>query len=113
MAENQADELLVQLHEVNIPLLFDAALEAGDRKDALKLTKQKLKRVKKSLKQEMDTTKARWDGRNAYQAQQERLHLAPLLALDTFIDRIEIALSELEIKGLPSNLPPYRERSSL
>jgi hypothetical protein len=105
MAETTAQELLAQLHDMAIPVLFDETIHPKDRKDDLGLIKQSLRAFNKSLKHEIDLIKSQWDAADSYEAEQQRLHLAPYLALDSFLVRIERVLSELEHKGIPLKSP--------
>ncbi len=47
----------------------------------------------------MNVIKSKWDGRNAYEARQEQLHLAPYIVLENLVSQLEVALNELEIRG--------------
>jgi hypothetical protein len=105
MTSHSAEDLLSQLHELDIPSLFSADLSFTERSQNVALTKQKLKVVKKQLKNELESIKARWDGRNRYEAQEKRLYLAPYLLIDELIDRLEIEISELEIRGPEGKIP--------
>ena len=99
METDTAERLLAQLHEIDFPSLYNLSLPVKDRDSLVKLAKQKLKLVKRQLREEMDVIKKRWDGRNSYEAAQERLHLAPYKVLDDLIAKLEVAITELEIKG--------------
>lgn len=99
MTSYSPDDLLTHLHQLNIPQLFTDNEPIEERKKSIKISKQKLKLLKKQIKQEMDVIKSQWDGRNAYEARQERLHLAPYLVVDTLVSQVEVAVNELDIRG--------------
>lgn len=100
-------QLLDHLHQLDIPSLFDPNLSSEERMKEIKVAKQKIRLLKKQVKQEIEVIKSTWDGRNTYQAQQERLHLAPFLQVEQLVAQIEIAINELGIRGAVDWRPAF------
>lgn len=107
MENELPQQLLNQIHELNIPALFHEQMESREREKAVKLMRQKLRLIRKSVNQEITTIKARWDGRKPGEAEQERLHLIPFQLLIDLIERLDIALGELDVRGVLAETPAF------
>ncbi|MBZ0283488.1 MAG: hypothetical protein K8L97_22320 [Anaerolineae bacterium] len=101
MDTNKPQMLLNELHSIGISNVYSTSLSPTDRKTQIKLAKQKLKLVKKNLGQETRAIKSMYDGRNQLQARIQQRELAPFIVLENLIDRLEVALSELETTDSP------------
>jgi hypothetical protein len=99
MSTDTVDRLLTEVHEIDFPALYSPTLATKEREASVKLAKQKLKLIKRQLRDEMDVIKKQWDGRNSNEAHQEKLNLAPYKVLDDLVAKLEVALAEVEIKG--------------
>ncbi len=91
--------MLDHLTSLDIPAIFAANLAPEEREKSIKITKQKLRLLKKEIKEEIEVINSKWDGRNSFQALQKRLHLAPYKLIENLVLQVEIALNEHEIKG--------------
>lgn len=107
METNLPQQFLDQIHELDIPSLFHEQMEPDAREKAVKLMKQKLRLIRKSVNQEITAIKARWDGRKTGEAEQERLHLIPFQLLIDLIERLDIALGELDVRGVLAEAPSF------
>lgn len=99
MVDRIPNQILDELHQLNISYLANPTLTAKDRVNEIKLAKQKLRLIRKRWKQETEVINKRWDGRNRFEASQEQRELAPYEPLEEVMDKIELFLSELEIRG--------------
>lgn len=90
-----AQQLLDQLHEINLPELFTTPLSDKDRIAKLKLAKQQLKRIKQLLRQEQKSIKSKW-GRKAYELEQKKIELVSYELVEMTIADIEVSLVELD-----------------
>lgn len=99
MADSIPNQILDELHRLDIFHLVDPSLTSKNRMDEIKLAKQKLRLIRKRWKQETDVINKRWDGRNRLQALLEQKELAPYEPLEEVMDKIELFLGELEVRG--------------
>lgn len=102
-----AQILLDQLHELNLQELYSTKFQTKKaRVEHTRLTKQKLRLIKKRMKDEIKEIKAKYDGRVSYEAALERRYLAEYTPLDNLIPRLELFLKEFELKGTDGPVPP-------
>lgn len=99
MSAEFLQEYLDRLRQVYTAELFDPALSQKERTDRIKLARQQLKAVRRSVRDRTDAIKRQWDGRKSDEKIQEDLHLAQYAPLLQLLDQLELSISELEIKG--------------
>lgn len=99
-----AQDLLDQLHAIDLPRLTVSTLSAKEREAAIQLAAEKLTLVRKRLQQQIRDVEARWDGRDRQQAIAQQLELAPYRLLADVIDQLDIGLSELRLGQQPTHL---------
>lgn len=109
MSDNRAQEFLDRLHDIGLAGAFEPTANPKEQKDIIKLVKQKLRLVQQDINREIKEIKARWDGRNSYEALRERDELAPFEVLNLLVSQIAVNLTELENsvqhdKPLPNRL---------
>jgi len=92
-----AQELLDDIAAIDIAAICSPSQEPKARADLIKLAEQRLKLIRKQLKDQSKDVAARWDGRNQYEGVMERLELAPYNLVDDQIGEILIFLEEVKI----------------
>src|SRR4051812_17404118 len=91
-----AQELLDQVHSLNLERLWDVALSATERRSLIKLTKQNLKLILKQIKHEQGEINRRWDSRKKSEAERQKLELLPYNVLFLFVEKLFETIAELE-----------------
>lgn len=92
-----AQNLLDALHALSLFTLVEDTLSKKERLARISLAKKKLRAIKRDLRQEQQTIKRRWDGRNRYEAIQEEIGLLPFGLIDTLVSELEIVVAEIEV----------------
>lgn len=90
-------DLLSEIHQLSIERLYQPDLPTNERIADIKLTRQKLRVVKKDLREKQKDTKQSWDARQGKVHKiMQNFQLAPFELIDDLIEQIEISLKELE-----------------
>jgi uncharacterized protein YukE len=92
----EPQDILDSVHELDFAALYDETLSKKERAANIKVAKQKLRIIKKNLKEQQTIINRRWDGRNSAQAAMERIELLPYNVLGQVLDYVETAFVELE-----------------
>jgi hypothetical protein len=92
MAMYTPQQILDQLHEINLAGAITPDMPERDVLIAIKLGKQKLRAVKQRLHAEQTYIKGKWNGRIAHEAEARRLELLPYDLLDDLISQLEVYL---------------------
>ena len=88
MSAYSPQQILDQLHEIEIPDLYAPELSTKGRHARIKLAKQKLKAVKQRFRAEETYINRKWDGRNQVQATIKQHQLLPWNLLDELFSRL-------------------------
>ena len=92
-----AQSLLYDITELRVHELFDETVTAGEIKANIKLTKRKLRNIKKILREEQTKVKQTWDARRGvYEKTMQSNELKPLDLIDNLIELISIDILALE-----------------
>jgi hypothetical protein len=89
-------DLLDLLHTVDIPGLFAENMPIKERATSIKLARQKLRQIKRQIKQEQDVIRHQWDGRHKEEALRQREELAPYEVLHDVSLQAETAITVLQ-----------------
>ncbi len=93
----EAQDLLDELHLINISAVFALELGEKERGADIKVLKQKLKLHKRKIAEGESRAKAEWDARKGdYEKAMQAQAIAPFTLLSHLIEEVEISLEELE-----------------